>query len=156
MIWGITSTVSDNGDVGADPNKLVAITDQVGATTAPAGESFLTTRAAGFGEVCAASRSRPPTASRGIDPGGGRTSPPGVRSRRAVDLPRAPGTQGGCRNHWNDSTEPAAWRSTPRLPPIIGVGCAGSVTVGNSNRRTTGASGRPVTPRSAAAAGSRC
>ncbi|MBS1884794.1 MAG: hypothetical protein JSS97_17745 [Actinobacteria bacterium] len=50
-IWGITSTVSGNGDQGADPNKLVGITDDVGATSLPAGESFQTTRAAGFGEV---------------------------------------------------------------------------------------------------------
>ena len=26
-IWGVTSTVSGNGDQGADPNKLVMITD---------------------------------------------------------------------------------------------------------------------------------
>ena len=52
-IWGITSTVSGNGDQGADPNKLVAITDvlvnlspAVGAT-----ESFVTVRTAGYGEV---------------------------------------------------------------------------------------------------------
>ena len=49
-IWAITSTVSGNGDQGADPNKLVAITDQLGATTQPA-ESFATERSAGFGEV---------------------------------------------------------------------------------------------------------
>jgi hypothetical protein len=49
-IWAITSTVSGDGDQGADPNKLVAITDQLAALTAPA-ESFRTVRAAGFGEV---------------------------------------------------------------------------------------------------------
>ena len=32
-IWGITSTVSGSGDQGADPNKLVAITDRLSATT---------------------------------------------------------------------------------------------------------------------------
>jgi hypothetical protein len=50
-IWAITSTVSGDGDQGADPNKLVAITDQLGATTPPASESFGTVRAAGSGEV---------------------------------------------------------------------------------------------------------
>ncbi|MBS1676562.1 MAG: hypothetical protein JST08_04165 [Actinobacteria bacterium] len=50
-IWGITSTVSGNGDQGADPNKMVGITDQLSATSQPAGEGFQTTRAAGFGEV---------------------------------------------------------------------------------------------------------
>ena len=49
-IWAITSTVSGNGDQGADPNKLVVITDRLGATALPA-ESFATERAAGFGEV---------------------------------------------------------------------------------------------------------
>ena len=50
-IWAITSTVSGNGDQGADPNKLVMITDAVAATTLPATESFSTAKAAGFGEV---------------------------------------------------------------------------------------------------------
>jgi hypothetical protein len=50
-IWGITSTVSGNGDQGADPNKLVAITDQLGAMTLPASQSFTTVRTAGYGEV---------------------------------------------------------------------------------------------------------
>jgi hypothetical protein len=50
-IYAITSTVSGNGDQGADPNKLVAITDRLDAGTLPAGESFATLRAAGSGEV---------------------------------------------------------------------------------------------------------
>ncbi len=50
-IWAISSTVSGCGDQGADPNKLVEITDPLSATSAAAGESFRTTRAAGFGEV---------------------------------------------------------------------------------------------------------
>jgi hypothetical protein len=50
-IYGITSTVSGNGDQGADPNKLVAITDSLSATTLPAGEGFTTIRSAGNLEV---------------------------------------------------------------------------------------------------------
>ncbi len=50
-IWAITSTVSGAGDQGADPNKLVSITDRLGATAPAAGESFRTVRAAGFGQV---------------------------------------------------------------------------------------------------------
>ena len=50
-IWAITSTVSGNGDQGADPNKLVMITDPVSAKTLPAGESFFTLQTANFGEV---------------------------------------------------------------------------------------------------------
>ncbi|HTW03290.1 MAG TPA: hypothetical protein VMF87_23510 [Streptosporangiaceae bacterium] len=50
-IYAVTSTVSGGGDQGADPNKLVAITDSLPATTVPAAESFRIVRAAGFGEV---------------------------------------------------------------------------------------------------------
>jgi hypothetical protein len=52
-IWAITSTISGNGDVGADPNRLVAIRDAVGNTDAGAAgkASFLTLRTADFAEV---------------------------------------------------------------------------------------------------------
>jgi hypothetical protein len=52
-IWAITSTVSGNGDQGADPNLLVAITDSLAAPKgpAPAAEAFVVVRRAGFGEV---------------------------------------------------------------------------------------------------------
>jgi hypothetical protein len=52
-IYAITSTVSGNGDQGADPNKLVTITDSLGAAgpSAPAGETFTTLRSAGNLEV---------------------------------------------------------------------------------------------------------
>ncbi len=49
-IYAITSTISGNGDQGADPNKLVAITDTLSATSLPA-ESFVTVKTAGSGEV---------------------------------------------------------------------------------------------------------
>ena len=50
-VWAITSTVSGNGDQGADPNKLVAVTDSPAATTPAAGEAFGLVRAARSGEV---------------------------------------------------------------------------------------------------------
>jgi hypothetical protein len=52
-LYAVTSTVSASGDQGADPNKLVAITDNLGFTTAAqaAGESFTTLKTAGYGEV---------------------------------------------------------------------------------------------------------
>jgi hypothetical protein len=50
-IWGITSTVSGDGDQGADPNKLVSITDRLGAVTPGSPEGFTTVRSAGDGEV---------------------------------------------------------------------------------------------------------
>jgi uncharacterized protein (TIGR03437 family) len=52
-IYGITSTVSLNGDQGADPNKLVSITDTLANTTAAgaATETFTTLRTAVAGEI---------------------------------------------------------------------------------------------------------
>jgi hypothetical protein len=52
-LWAITSTVSGNGDIGADPNKLVVTRDVLKNTTAAsaASEKFVTLRSAGFGEV---------------------------------------------------------------------------------------------------------
>src|SRR5262249_44215053 len=50
-IWAVTSTVSGSGDQGADPNRLVSITDDPGATALPAGERFTTADSAGYGEV---------------------------------------------------------------------------------------------------------
>jgi hypothetical protein len=41
-IWAVTSTVSGGGDQGADPNKLVEITDPLAATAPAAREAFTT------------------------------------------------------------------------------------------------------------------
>jgi hypothetical protein len=52
-LWATTSTVSASGDQGADPNRLLTITDTLAFTTAAqaAGESFTLLRTAAFGEV---------------------------------------------------------------------------------------------------------
>ncbi len=50
-IWAVTSTVSGGGDQGADPNKLVEITDSLKATGLPSWEGFRTVRPARSGEV---------------------------------------------------------------------------------------------------------
>ncbi len=50
-IYGITSTVSGATDTGADPNKLVSITDDLASTSAVAGEHFSTLRTAHGGEA---------------------------------------------------------------------------------------------------------
>jgi hypothetical protein len=50
-VWAITSTVSGSGDQGADPNKIVMITDKLSATTLPANETFKTIRTSPFGEL---------------------------------------------------------------------------------------------------------
>jgi hypothetical protein len=65
-IWAITSTVSGGGDQGADPNKLVMITDKIAATTLPANESFTTVRTAKSGEVLRGVSFTPGT---GLSPG---------------------------------------------------------------------------------------
>lgn len=60
-LYAITSTVSANGDQGADPNKLVKVTDLLSASTRPQGDGdkdrddrlghFVTIRSARAGEV---------------------------------------------------------------------------------------------------------
>jgi len=50
-LYGVTTSVGGVSDYGADPNKLVAITDDAAATTLPAGESFTTLRTAAAGDV---------------------------------------------------------------------------------------------------------
>jgi len=50
-IWAVTSTVSGGGDQGADPNQLVAVTDQLSATTQPSGEDFTTVIAPHYAQV---------------------------------------------------------------------------------------------------------
>jgi hypothetical protein len=50
-IWAVTSTVSGGGDQGADPNKLVEISDNLAATARPSGESFKTVETATLGQL---------------------------------------------------------------------------------------------------------
>jgi len=60
-IYAVTSTISASGDQGADPNKLVKVTDRLRATTLPQGDGdhdrddsfsrFVTIRSARAGEV---------------------------------------------------------------------------------------------------------
>ncbi|HEY5286742.1 MAG TPA: hypothetical protein VIJ50_06535 [Solirubrobacteraceae bacterium] len=83
-IWAITSTVSGDGDEGADPNKLVAITDQLGAPTLPTSESFATVRAAASGEVL-----------RGI------SFTPGTGARQGEDGQQGGYGQGGRSDHYS-------------------------------------------------------
>jgi hypothetical protein len=53
VLYGITSTVSGNGDQGADPNRLVAVIDDIANTDASvaAKENFFVVRKADFAEV---------------------------------------------------------------------------------------------------------
>ena len=50
-IWGVTSTVSGSGDQGADPNRLVTITDKLNAISPSSHDVFKTVRTAGSGQV---------------------------------------------------------------------------------------------------------
>ena len=75
-IWATTSTVSWSGDQGADPNALVSITDNLGATSLPTTETFATAMAPGNEQVI-----------RGVSftPGTGATIPP-----QTPEVPWAP------------------------------------------------------------------
>lgn len=50
-LWAVTSTVSGSGDQGADPDRLVKITDSLNATSAPAGEKFSTVIGPKYGQL---------------------------------------------------------------------------------------------------------
>lgn len=50
-IWAVTSTVSGNADPGADPNRLVAVTDRPHATVPAANSRFTTVRTAKYRQV---------------------------------------------------------------------------------------------------------
>ncbi len=50
-LWATTSTSSSSGDNGADPNELVAITDNLSATSLPTSESFSVLGAPVYGTV---------------------------------------------------------------------------------------------------------
>lgn len=50
-LYAVTSAVGGVFDPGADPNKLVTITDNLAATSLPASESFTTLRSAAAGDV---------------------------------------------------------------------------------------------------------
>lgn len=50
-LYGVTTAVGGVTDYGADPNKLVTITDSVSATSVPGCEEFRTLQTAGAGDV---------------------------------------------------------------------------------------------------------
>lgn len=50
-LYGVTTTIGGVSDYGADPNKLVTVTDKASATALPADEQFATLRTAGAGDV---------------------------------------------------------------------------------------------------------
>jgi hypothetical protein len=50
-IFGVTSTFSSAGDPGADPNRVVSVTDELDATSLPASEAFATVQAPRYGHV---------------------------------------------------------------------------------------------------------
>ena len=50
-LYAVTSTVSNSGDQGGDPNRLVSISDVVADTSLPKNEAFSVLETAGFGQV---------------------------------------------------------------------------------------------------------
>ncbi|MCL2555172.1 MAG: hypothetical protein FWE75_23890 [Actinomycetia bacterium] len=50
-LYGVTTSVGGVSDYGADPNKLVTVTDDIAATSRPAGAAFTTLETASAGDV---------------------------------------------------------------------------------------------------------
>ncbi|WP_236787715.1 hypothetical protein [Amycolatopsis sp. GM8] len=50
-LYGVTTSIGGVSDYGADPNKLVTVTDTVAATSLPAGEKYTTLETASAGDV---------------------------------------------------------------------------------------------------------
>lgn len=50
-LYGVTTSIGGVSDYGADPNKLVSVTDSVAATAQPAGEQYSTLETAATGDV---------------------------------------------------------------------------------------------------------
>ncbi len=76
-IWAITSTVSANGDQGADPNQLITVTDDLNATKLPTSgnphdEKVTVLRSARYGEVLRGVSLAPSDAGRDDDDHGDR------------------------------------------------------------------------------------
>jgi hypothetical protein len=109
-IWAVTATVSANGDSGADPNLLVAITDNLANTTAAgaAGEQFTLVKAANYGEVL-----------RGVafTPGSAAPAAPGaiVVTSSPLVYSRATRTYTGTLTITNNSSSPIAGAVTVAL-----------------------------------------
>ncbi|HYW46756.1 MAG TPA: Ig domain-containing protein [Bryobacteraceae bacterium] len=118
-VWGVTSTISANGDQGADPNKLVAITDVLANTTAAgaANEVFTTIRSAGYGEVL-----------RGVSFTPGTTAPLAITS--ASPLPQ--GTAGAAYSQTlaaSGGTPPYTWSvASGTLPSGLALSAAGVIS----------------------------
>ena len=105
-VWGITSTVSGNGDQGADPNRLVAVTDLLSNTdpAIAATESFSVIRTASYAEVLRGVSFTPGTGVEGPDAGQDqyprlspyklRSSTEAAHSKRGEPLCVSPG------HHW--------------------------------------------------------
>ena len=66
-IYAVTSTVSGSGDQGADPNKVVAITDKLSATSPLDNERFWTVKSSRYGQVLRGVALVPEQYGRGFD-----------------------------------------------------------------------------------------
>jgi len=129
-IWAVTSTVSPNGDQGADPNLLVTITDNL-ANTSPAGaagEQFSIVKAANYGEVL-----------RGVAFTPGSTAPPApgstVVTSSALVYSRATKAYSGTLTITNNSSSPVSGPATvalTALPAGITLNGAASFSAGGS------------------------
>jgi hypothetical protein len=112
-IWAVTSTVSNNGDQGADPNLLVTITDLLANTSAAAAanERFTIVKAANYGEVL-----------RGVAFTPGSTAPPApgsiVVTSSALVYSRATKDYSGTLTITNNSSSPISGAVTVALTDL--------------------------------------
>ena len=138
-LWATTSTVSGGGDQGADPNSLVAVTDDLAATTLPTGEGFWPSLHRRTDRLCGECRSLPGQSSRGR--GGSRSA----GSPWAADLGLALSSQGrypAFRRAACPIENPGRWRS-PSCRPLASDSSYFRSTFGTSTIPT----GTPVSLR---------
>ena len=146
-IWAITSTVSANGDQGADPNKLVVITDVL-ANTDPgitANEQFTTLRTAGYGEVLRGVSFTPGTEAPA-------TPPPIIVTTSGLTYGRATHTYSGTITVTNNMSSPMSLPITIVLSDLTA-----GVTLLNSSTTVSGSpaiviSGTALSPGQSASA----
>src|SRR5581483_11424445 len=151
-IWATTSTVSANGDNGADPNKLVSINDVLANTSAAsaASEQFTTLRTAAAGEVLrgvSLTPSTPPTPAANVplvlsaaNPGATAIAP-GSLATAAGQFPTSPTPTVSIIDGSGNTTAATFVAATPNLitflvPSTVALGTAQVTITSGTNTQT--------------------
>jgi len=151
-IWATTSTVSANGDNGADPNKLVSINDVLANTSAAsaASEQFTTLRTAAAGEVLrgvSLTPSTPPTPAANVPLVLSATNPgataiaPGSLATAAGQFPTSPTPTVSIIDGSGNTTAATFVAATPNLitflvPSTVALGTAQVTITSGTNTQT--------------------